>query len=248
MHAPAPCIAIYAILIQCEHNKCKLLRDRTHSPKRSLSPLSPAMQVSSHRTRPLLSASSATLILFSVIVLLKFGLAVWLNYVIKGQEKQHTYIGDDYPETWPVERATVIMASDSTKRYHINTTDGIAQWKSLLPGGNGLVYLGPERRPFTISMMHSLRCLDIVREEMVRDRSTNPGPGENTELARHCLNYLKQMVLCRGDSQIEPFWYNTHTGPLDLWGMYECKDWGAVWNAVKENQAEYERWSIEKSS
>lgn len=87
-------------------------------------------------------------------------------------------------------------------------------------------------------MVHQLRCLNILRAEIVRDRST-PGPGEYTELARHCLNYIKQMMLCRADAYLEPFWYDNHNGPIDLYSFYECKDWGAVYGEIKKNQEEY---------
>ncbi|CAL1715779.1 unnamed protein product [Somion occarium] len=106
------------------------------------------------------------------------------------------------------------MASDASNRYQFNTTDGKAEWASLVPG-DGVVHL-----------------------EIVRDRST-PGPGEYTELARHCLNYIKQMMLCRADAYLEPFWYDNHNGPIDLYSFYECKDWGAVYGEIKKNQEEY---------
>ncbi|KAI0077300.1 hypothetical protein K474DRAFT_1596295, partial [Panus rudis PR-1116 ss-1] len=156
------------------------------------------------------------------------------------------YVGDDYPQTWPIERPTVLMASDASRRYQFNTSDGIAEWKSLVPG-DGVVYLGKEQRPFGVSMMHQLGCLDVLREEIVRPReesrlSGSENDGSNMALARHCLNYIKQMMLCRADSQLEPFWYNNNHGPVDLYGFYECKDWTAVHQAIKLNQGEHLRW------
>lgn len=103
--------------------------------------------------------------------------------------------------------------------------------------GDGLVYLGEHKRPFTVSMFHQMRCLDVIREELVRERvgdSDVPSP-----LTRHCLNYVRQMVLCRGDMHLEAFQYPNNKDPIDKEGLYECRDWEAVYDAARRNQAEY---------
>ena len=73
----------------------------------------------------------------------------------------------------------------------------------------------------------------------MRHGDASEGP---TALGRHCLNYLRQMVLCRGDLQLESMQYTSHTNPIDLFGVYERRDWGAVYDAIRENQKAYERW------
>lgn len=145
------------------------------------------------------------------------------------------YADGDYPETWPVERPTVLLASDATQRFRLNTSEGAAEWSAIVPG-DGLVRLGPSWEPYTISMLHQLRCLAILRRDVVREGAASGGP---TALGRHCLNYLKQMVLCRGDIKVESMRYKTHKDPIDLLGIYECRDWGAVYDAVRENQQAY---------
>lgn len=120
----------------------------------------------------------------------------------------------------------------------MDTVDGAAEWASLAPG-DGLVYLGEESVPYTISMMHQLRCMNIIRESILEDRS-KPETAVPSDLARHCLNYLKQMMLCRADNYMEVFQYDNSDGPIDLFQMYECRDWSVVHEAVKENQREYE--------
>lgn len=89
-------------------------------------------------------------------------------------------------------------------------------------------------------MIHQLHCLDIIREEMFRERhedSTEPSP-----LSRHCLNYVKQMVLCHGDVQLEPKQYPNGTEAAAIDQIYECRDWIAVYDKVKESQAEHAKW------
>jgi Mycotoxin biosynthesis protein UstYa len=148
------------------------------------------------------------------------------------------YADGDYPETWPVDRPTVLLASDNTQRFRLNTSEGAAEWSAIVPG-DGLVRLGAKWEPYTISMIHQLRCLSILRRDVVREGPASGGP---TALGRHCLNYLKQMVLCRGDIQVEAMHYKTHKDPIDLFGIYECRDWGAVYDAVRGNQQAYKNW------
>ncbi|KAI0697362.1 hypothetical protein BC835DRAFT_1249712, partial [Cytidiella melzeri] len=142
------------------------------------------------------------------------------------------YIGYDYPEVWPIERKPVLLAFSHSIRYGLDTPSGIAEWSSLVPG-DGVVHLGEHKQPYTISMFHQLKCLDILRGELVRDREHSEGA---SELSRHCLNYMRQMIMCRGDTYLEPFIHPNHKDPIEMQNIYECKDWGVVYDEVKKNQ------------
>lgn len=130
------------------------------------------------------------------------------------------------------------MTFDNPKHFGLDTEDGAAEWAAIAPQ-NGVVHLGPHRQPFTVAMMHQLKCLDILRQEMMRDRDENERP---SALARHCLNYVRQMVMCHGDLELESFQFASHKNPIDWHGVYECKDWEAVFNEVQQNQAEHGKW------
>lgn len=126
------------------------------------------------------------------------------------------------------------MAFDNPKRFQLDTPDGAREWAAIVPK-DGIIHLGPYRQPYSISMFHQLRCLDIIRNETVRDPRDTDKP---TELAKHCLNYLRQMVTCRGDLEMESFQFASNKNPIDLHGVYECKDWEAVYTEAKRNQEE----------
>jgi hypothetical protein len=148
------------------------------------------------------------------------------------------YIGNDYPESWPIARKPVLLAVSHSIHYELDTPSGVAEWSSLVPG-DGIVHLGEHRRPYTVSMFHQLKCLDILRAELVRDRPESEVP---SQLTTHCLNYAKQMILCHGDTYLEPFIHPNHKDPIDQNGIYECSDWGAVYDEVKKNQQEFQQW------
>jgi len=185
------------------------------------------------------NVSTLSLLLIASSLAVKIFATLWLNTIVLDGSGEYTYLGDDYPERWPIDIPDTLMASDNSMRFQLDTPDGIAEWSSIVPG-SGLVYLGPHWQPYTISLFHQLRCLDIIRDAMVRDHGNGTeGP---TPLARHCLNYVKQMVLCRGDLQLEPFLAPSHIAPIDLYGTYECKDWGVVYEAAERNGQEYTQW------
>jgi hypothetical protein len=135
--------------------------------------------------------------------------------------------------------------------YALDTRQGALEWASLIPSAKGwVIHLGPSKQPYTISMFHQLKCLDIVRNATVRDKHVafgsvggDGGKEEREwELARHCLNYLRQMVMCRGDLELESFQFASNKNPIDLHGIYECKDWTKVYEGVERNWKEFEGW------
>ncbi|KAG2124199.1 hypothetical protein DEU56DRAFT_39827 [Suillus clintonianus] len=152
----------------------------------------------------------------------------------KPVHRVYSFDGDDFPQLLPLPQTDpVLMAFEDSVHYQMNTEDGRAEWASLTPG-SGLVYLGEQHHPFSISMFHQLRCLDILREDLV-------GANGNADLSRHCLNYLRQMVMCRGDTQLENILIASKEHPSQDFfvrtGSYVCSNWNSVLEEVKKNQA-----------
>ena len=55
-------------------------------------------------------------------------------------------------------------------------------------------YPGPQHRPFSLSLFHQLRYLDMFRRDIIEAL-----PQEVGMLSRHNLNYVRQMSFCRTD-------------------------------------------------
>lgn len=130
----------------------------------------------------------------------------------------------------------VRLFAEDTARYKLYSdplTD--AEWAALVPG-DGLVYLGEDERPYTVSVFHQLRCLDIIRKEIAPQDKNDiyRRSREHSESVHHCVNYLRQMVLCRGDTQLDVVYGRPR--PVIIPDEYECLDWTVVYDAVKENQ------------
>jgi len=177
--------------------------------------------------------STVPLLIF--LITLKLVTAPLARYMITPEPKSYSFLGGDYPQKWTVDqRKPVLMALHDSVRYHPNTNDGAAEWAALVPG-HGLIYLGEHRRPFSIAMFHQLRCLDIMRSELVRLHQPNRTIDSDSETALldHCTNYIRQMLLCDSDIHLQTF---TGTAANTDPNLNRCNDWGAVYEEVQKNQ------------
>ena len=108
--------------------------------------------------------------------------------------------------------------------YQPNDT---AEWASLFPAGSGgFVRLGPRARLFGVSMFHQLHCLDKMRRAVVR---APPSEWESWH-TQHCLNYVRQMLLCAASVRLEPVKQAVGAGAegpkVDGLGLeHRCRDW-----------------------
>ncbi|KAH6912438.1 hypothetical protein BKA70DRAFT_1422000 [Coprinopsis sp. MPI-PUGE-AT-0042] len=131
--------------------------------------------------------------------------------------------------------APVLMDVQNSVNYQLNGSAADVQWKALMPSGDGIVRLGPDQKPFMLSTFHQLRCLDILRDSYVRDmQQGRPNP---TPLTRHCLNYIRQMVLCRGNLKLERVVdpYGAHS--VQIRDPMTCRDWRSLYSHVEANAA-----------
>lgn len=152
------------------------------------------------------------------------------------------YLGHDYPQTWPIAVPPARLAVSHSVRYTLDTPSGIAEWSSVVPGGDGLVHLGPHRQPFTVALFHQLRCLDVIRTALVAGEQGDVRDKEDGGIVEHCLGYVRQMILCHGDTFLEPYAHPNHKDPIDMDRVYECRDWSAVFAETTKNQEEHKRW------
>ncbi|KAK0466168.1 uncharacterized protein EV420DRAFT_1474954 [Desarmillaria tabescens] len=133
---------------------------------------------------------------------------------------------------------SVIMDLENTINYQLNSTAyNNAQWSALAPGG-GIVYLGPNHTPYLPSFFHQLRCLDIIRLFYVaQEQGVDNQDAKEAAAARHCLNYLRQMLFCRSDLNLE----SVISGDPEHHAVagrrtQTCRDWRVVYEALEKNQ------------
>ena len=119
----------------------------------------------------------------------------------------------------------------------------MADFKHALPSGGHLVHVRPQNNasalpePHTVTLFHQLRCLDVIRQAYTKVPE-EPSPA----LLHHCMNYLRQTVLCRPNLLLEPV--TTAIGLVsDIGYDGVCRDWEAVYREAERNQAAYDEWT-----
>lgn len=124
----------------------------------------------------------------------------------------------------------VLMDVHNTEHYQLNGSQADAQWEALIPANGGLVRLGPHNELFMVSMYHQLKCLDIIRRHYVEG---SMGKAGTPPVTRHCLNYLRQMVLCRGDRRLECVVDLDGDHIVQVRGTQTCRDWTHVYERLQ---------------
>ncbi|KAF8207233.1 hypothetical protein K438DRAFT_429642 [Mycena galopus ATCC 62051] len=94
-----------------------------------------------------------------------------------------------------------------------------------------------QRRPFSISMFHQLRCISILRKEMVSAQKTGVVKPDS-QLNQHCINYMRQMLFCDADTVLDVV-LGPLSHPLVVPEFFQCRDWQLVYEEVERNQREY---------
>jgi len=116
----------------------------------------------------------------------------------------------------------------------------VSDWKSLLPSGGHTIHLGKDRSEiYTVSLFHQLRCLDIIGDALVAFQHNNRTISPDS-LTTHCMDYIRQMAMCRADTRIESA--RSPIGPrITVWDVRHttCRNWENVYSAAEQNYRMY---------
>ncbi|EIN03773.1 hypothetical protein PUNSTDRAFT_109187 [Punctularia strigosozonata HHB-11173 SS5] len=148
------------------------------------------------------------------------------------EERNYTWIGNDHPARLDLDLPPARMLTEETVHYQL---DADAEWASIFPLGGGFVRLGPHKRAFGLSIFHQFHCLDNIRLAIMESNKSRILP---THLA-HCFAYLRQMVMCRSDTFLEPLLPPYEEKHVNSWYDHECLDWSVVYDAVERNFEEF---------
>ncbi|PMD13292.1 hypothetical protein NA56DRAFT_585905 [Hyaloscypha hepaticicola] len=112
------------------------------------------------------------------------------------------------------------------------TDQTLATWNKLMPAGTGH---GPSNEPFsTTSMTHQLHCVFMMARiySGVVSNVTSNLPDDYHSHFLHCIDYLRQGIMCSADLALEAHdaMDPEDFGPLDGgWnGLHVCKDYNQV--------------------
>ncbi|EPS97743.1 hypothetical protein FOMPIDRAFT_38131 [Fomitopsis schrenkii] len=132
-----------------------------------------------------------------------------------------------------------MWVQETSVHYQFDTEEGAAEYAKLTPPGGHTVFLhddhsGLDSEPevYTVALFHQLKCLDIIRGQI-----TNPSHNPTRPLVQHCMNYLRQMLLCYPNLRLEPAIDPTGTAVRGY--QASCRDWTTLYDEAEANHLAY---------
>ncbi|KAJ7484284.1 hypothetical protein FB451DRAFT_1554849 [Mycena latifolia] len=156
----------------------------------------------------------------------------------------YSYIGRDYPPRYPIiSLDTVAMPLHESVHFSLNASDPMAanEWflYSSIPKGIGRTRLGAQQRVFELTVSHQMHCLRRIYLAFVNREDERAGP----EHVNHCLNYLRQTLLCEGADMLERGDFMERDYDVDQIGdTLVCQDWERAFEFFDEKYAEWQAW------
>ncbi|KLO18218.1 hypothetical protein SCHPADRAFT_993654 [Schizopora paradoxa] len=162
------------------------------------------------------------------------GIGIWFSFGGYSLNVPYLSLGVKSSPVWDIDVGDVLMFIENGTPYQHEDKARAEEWESLAPG-EGIIYQrnprSGELEEYTISMFHQLRCLNVIHLELLRpSRFEERAPNE--PVIRHCVNYLRQMVLCRSDLYLENIRDPIGPHSVDPSSIRTCKDWRKVYDAA----------------
>ncbi|KAF5390968.1 hypothetical protein D9757_004013 [Collybiopsis confluens] len=150
------------------------------------------------------------------------------------------YRDNDHPEVWHIaELGDVYLNVENTVHYALDTAFGRAEWNTTLPSHGIRLHFGADAsETFTVSLFHQLYCLNVIRIALSKFSDPEVRQLPQVETVQ-CMDYIRQMVLCRANLRLESARNPTGPGIAVADVTHTCKDWTAVYSAAQENWEAY---------
>ncbi|EFX06675.1 hypothetical protein CMQ_6996 [Grosmannia clavigera kw1407] len=187
---------------------------------------------------------------FFNILFLAAGLGVWvhINMLLKKftcdtkTAKFEPDLAYDTPVTF---ETYAVYGAQST-----NVTDSM--WKRLSPPGDGIVQIPNEytaglrpSRPaphnpethtvYGISMFHQLHCLNFLHSAFTPEAVAHLTPDQIVLHRDHCLDFIRQGIMCAGDSTFEPV---TKTGINGMGVTHKCRSFDKMYSWAYKHRSD----------
>lgn len=116
--------------------------------------------------------------------------------------------------------------------YYGLDEEGAKDWGHILPPGDNahIVQLNSDDEEgtpanYTVALFHQLKCLEIYYREYSLESTHKLSP-----IIHHCLNYLRQQILCQLDTKLESV--RTEKAQSARFYATVCRDWTRVYEAA----------------
>ncbi|KAM6485229.1 hypothetical protein HDV62DRAFT_403950 [Trichoderma sp. SZMC 28011] len=186
--------------------------------------------------------------LLSSVISVAVSLIVWKSVQPRAGLREDVKLlpGLDIPPLGPIHKAFMPERVYDDPR----TEKGHEAWMNLFPKGKGYVSIknieaaGPVpdyvrdtstdgTGRFSVAVFHQLHCLYLLQSDLFEGLEGNITEPHSHTL--HCLDYLRESILCTSDSTLEPFKPKFDTAAdrkgVDGYGTpHQCRDFGKLRN------------------
>ena len=150
------------------------------------------------------------------------------------------FLGDDYPLLFPAKGAKqgLRMSVEESVHYTLLDPQSPDEWLYISSVGDGHLRLGPGYRMFGVGFTHQQHCLQYLIAML---RNQHPVHGAQKIHTEHCLNHIRQYVLCDADITLEPADVFSRNWTTERWiGEHQCVDWKTVMAEFEESWLDWE--------
>lgn len=123
-----------------------------------------------------------------------------------------------------------LMVVEESVHYPVLGPASDKEWFSVTSSSYRYIRLGPEHRLFHAAMAHELHCLRMLN--LAFGNTSFPDTGH----IQHCLNRIRQSILCDSDLTLEPGNFEERDFTLERVGAtHVCQDWAILYDIMDEN-------------
>lgn len=131
------------------------------------------------------------------------------------------------------------MVAEETDHYAIAAPEAMEEWATTQVDGGGFLRMGSPRRGFAVTMFHELHCLRLMRYALNGGGQYDTGTKGHMQ---HCLNYLRQEILCASDVTLEPADILDRDYEVQRFGsVHVCRNWEALFEDAETSWSEWVR-------
>ncbi|KAJ7065982.1 hypothetical protein B0H15DRAFT_926007 [Mycena belliarum] len=150
----------------------------------------------------------------------------------------------DYPLKYPITLYPAAMTLHESLHFSLNVSDALEadEWflYSSIPKGIGRTRLGPQQRVFELTVSHQMHCLRRIYLALVDHDDLRA----SSEHVNHCLNYLRQTLLCDAADALEFGDFMARDYDVERIGdTLVCDDWERAIDFFDEKYAEWLEWT-----
>jgi len=161
-----------------------------------------------------------------------FGNIPWRTVVIENDEKfieaapsfgNETTLWDDiYPGTWVAFDDPSIGGAAGRGMRMVDVAAEPSSWPQKSEG-------------FGVAVMHQLHCVITIKHALLQFERGSTISSENYHHLHHCVESLRQTVMCQSDLSLEHPEYMDGKEMVSGWGnVHFCRDFPSVLHAIRE--------------